>query len=659
MRTKKLKWGNPLFVAFLAVAGIFGVSSALINKQNSDSSLFERVEAGVSGTIYLENYYTYGNPHVYATGGSYAADVAMTDTTYKMTWDNQQRSIYKADVPSGTTHVKFYGSGAGDYDKDTQDGLNMLIQRSHIWVWWDGVSDCWTGAMKTVYFYRTAWGGWGTNYVYGYNGDQGASAWDNSPALSPVKEIVVSGVTHYLSSVSLPAYVTNYKFKNAKGDTPNQVYTTSGIAMERNVFDGDTYEWKSYITFNSNGGTGADKYAVIGENESLISYETHGFVAPTGKRFKEWNTSSDGKGTSYGDTAAYTGGTGTLYAIWENDTFSITLDNISATSAGTTTIYEKYSEGYFLDSSCTQQMTASDYGITLPTKTGYEFRGYYTGKLGTGNRVIDSAGNLDSGASLTQFSSAGTLYAKWIRTIYYLCGYNYSTTDRIYAWQDGESAKEFGEWGSHWAVTTVASDETGVVHFNGTDHKFYRIEIASPKFLLTTQSNVNDKTGDLTVNDGYAYTWGGIADSGSADVGAALRFILSVESARNSVTAHGTIKNYSICGIASSLAGSLCGSYDSLSSTAKTYVNNSSTKTYVGDGSDDETWIDFPSIIYQLSKIASNGSKSAIANFSPFNLFNDENGLSTIIIIIASSVALLSVTALSILVIKKRKTKED
>ena len=46
-------------------------------------------------------------------------------------------------------------------------------------------------------------------------------------------------------------------------------------------------------------------------------------------------------------------------------------------------------------------------------------------------------------------------------------------------------------------------------------------------------------------------------------------------------------------------------------------------------------------------------------DFSPFSLMNGENGVSTIIIIVSSSVALLSVTALSILVIRKRKTKED
>ncbi len=54
------------------------------------------------------------------------------------------------------------------------------------------------------------------------------------------------------------------------------------------------------------------------------------------------------------------------------------------------------------------------------------------------------------------------------------------------------------------------------------------------------------------------------------------------------------------------------------------------------------------------------GLSKGINGISPFSLFGDsENNYSTLIIVIASSVALLSVTALSILVIRKRKTKEQ
>lgn len=62
-----------------------------------------------------------------------------------------------------------------------------------------------------------------------------------------------------------------------------------------------------------------------------------------------------------------------------------------------------------------------------------------------------------------------------------------------------------------------------------------------------------------------------------------------------------------------------------------------------------------------LSNMISSGNPNHAAsrNFTIFNLVGEEGNISTVIIVIASSVALLSVTALSILVIRKRKTKEQ
>lgn len=72
----------------------------------------------------------------------------------------------------------------------------------------------------------------------------------------------------------------------------------------------------------------------------------------------------------------------------------------------------------------------------------------------------------------------------------------------------------------------------------------------------------------------------------------------------------------------------------------------------------------YPSLIGDntdfINRKASPGKAySVYRGFSPFAVFCSEDNFSTIIIIISSSVALLSVTALSILVIRKRKAKED
>ena len=104
----------------------------------------------------------------------------------------------------------------------------------------------------------------------------------------------------------------------------------------------------------------------------------------------------------------------TLTAQWIPNTYTITLNNQSATNAGTASIYEKYSTGYYIDSKCTIQMSTTGNEIIVPSREGYTFGGYYTDTDGGGIQYIDASGKLTNNASTTQFSSDGTLYAKWM-----------------------------------------------------------------------------------------------------------------------------------------------------------------------------------------------------------------------------------------------------
>ena len=106
-----------------------------------------------------------------------------------------------------------------------------------------------------------------------------------------------------------------------------------------------------------------------------------------------------------------------LYANWTPTVYTITLNNQSATTAGTTTIYEKYNTGYYTNSAATTQMTTSANGITVPKKTGYVFMGYYT-ETSDGTQYIDANGKLTSSASATNFTANGTLYAQWDRAVF-------------------------------------------------------------------------------------------------------------------------------------------------------------------------------------------------------------------------------------------------
>ena len=95
----------------------------------------------------------------------------------------------------------------------------------------------------------------------------------------------------------------------------------------------------------------------------------------------------------------------------EANTYTITLDNKSATTTGTTAIYEKYGTGIYLDSALKNVMTTTTNKITVPAKTGYTFKGYYTKENGQGDRIINENGYITDKATNTTYTANTTLYA--------------------------------------------------------------------------------------------------------------------------------------------------------------------------------------------------------------------------------------------------------
>ena len=95
----------------------------------------------------------------------------------------------------------------------------------------------------------------------------------------------------------------------------------------------------------------------------------------------------------------------------EAEKYTITLDNKSATTAGTTAIYEKYNTGIYLDGALTKAMTTSTNAITKPSKTGYTFKGYYTKENGQGDQIINVDGYITDKITNTTYIANATLYA--------------------------------------------------------------------------------------------------------------------------------------------------------------------------------------------------------------------------------------------------------
>ena len=135
----------------------------------------------------------------------------------------------------------------------------------------------------------------------------------------------------------------------------------------------------------------------------------------TGYRFNNWTSSGGGiiiNNSSSATTqikATSTGGT--LTANFSAATYRVTLDNQSATTAGTEYVDATYN---------TTTLTS----ITKPTKTNYTFGGYYTETGGNGTQIIDANGNwlasqsgFTDGSNKSLITGNKTLYAKWTETM--------------------------------------------------------------------------------------------------------------------------------------------------------------------------------------------------------------------------------------------------
>ena len=142
--------------------------------------------------------------------------------------------------------------------------------------------------------------------------------------------------------------------------------------------------------------------ATYGSNMPSITIPTK-----TGYTFGGYFTSTNGAGTQYylaNGTSAKPSDleiATTLYAKWTVNTYAVTLNNQSATTAGSSSVTATYNSAMPT--------------ITLPSKTGYTFNGYYTSTSGSGTKYYNANGSSARNYTLT---SGTTLYAYWTKDTY-------------------------------------------------------------------------------------------------------------------------------------------------------------------------------------------------------------------------------------------------
>lgn len=176
------------------------------------------------------------------------------------------------------------------------------------------------------------------------------------------------------------------------------------------------------ISYNSNKPSKASSSVTGSTGQTDLVYDQTGNLAYngfsiTGWSFVNWNTKADGSGTTYQAGQQIQnmndGQNTTLYAQWRPNVYTLILDDQYAVKSGTTLAFEKYDYDWYKESNA---KTSLNNKVSVPSKTGQIFGGYYTGKEGNGEQWIDENGKIKIKAN--KISSEKTVYTKWTPAVY-------------------------------------------------------------------------------------------------------------------------------------------------------------------------------------------------------------------------------------------------
>ena len=148
------------------------------------------------------------------------------------------------------------------------------------------------------------------------------------------------------------------------------------------------------LSYDENGGSGT--MADQEQTSTSVTVAANSFTAPTGYAFLKWNTALNGGGTDHaaGDPITLTEDV-TLYAIWQAQSYTVTFDKQSG-DGGSASVTATFDE--------------SMPDITIPSREGYIFKGYYSEVDGGGTQYYDENG---SSTNAWNQAAATTLYAYW------------------------------------------------------------------------------------------------------------------------------------------------------------------------------------------------------------------------------------------------------
>lgn len=330
----------------------------------------------------------------YASGGKYTGNAALT--LYAKWTPNTYTVSYNANGGSGAP-----GSQTKTHDVNLTLSSTKPTRTGYTFVNWNTASNgtgtsyasggTYSGnANLTLYAQWTP-----VSYTVTYNANGGSGA--------PGSQTKTHGVNLALSSTKPTR--TGYTFASwnmssaGYGTTYNPGSTYSG---NTNLTLYAQWTPVTYtVTYNANGGTGAPGNQTKTHDVNLTLSSTK--PTRTGYTFVNWNTASNGTGTSYASGGTYSGNSNlTLYAQWTPNNYTIVFDGNGATGGSTASMSMKSDES--------KNLTANGF-----YKTGHSFKCWNTLANGNGTSYADqqSVKNLAASGSGTV-----TLYAQWTPDTY-------------------------------------------------------------------------------------------------------------------------------------------------------------------------------------------------------------------------------------------------
>ena len=283
---------------------------------------------------------------------------------YKVGWQGADQSYTVAKGFTGTTNnipMPFYHNREKSFGANPQSG-NIGGGKGRFHVYHDsGSTNKYVSFIPTGYTINFGTGDtWSNDLTLNFTGK--TNAWDETEWYTEMttltdeqigKKIFV-GLQTALGYVWCDPYsqkdnLSGLRTKSGSGESwvsggmttayPNKtgkfrIYADSG---DKNWYV--TFVPHYQLTYNANGGTGTmnplPETPVSCEETSANRTITVGactFTAPTGKEFKEWNTQADGNGTTIATGSRELTGDLKLYAIWKNESYSISATMTNVTS---------------------------------------------------------------------------------------------------------------------------------------------------------------------------------------------------------------------------------------------------------------------------------------------------------------------------------------